>query len=119
MNGITQLQTEIIIMNKSLGETIKLLRHANDFSASELAEKIGVNKSYVSLLESDSRTPSINVLKDLATELNVPLSFLVEVSTGEESGKKNQNLRSVFSEFEALERKLKNVISKLSRSKQN
>ena len=102
-------------MNKTLGETIKLLRDAKGFSAMELAEFIEVNKSYVSLLESDARRPSIDVLSKLASSLDVPLSFLVEVSTGE-TNKQNRALRDVFKEFEAVERKLKNVIGKLSRS---
>ena len=103
-------------MNKTLGETIKLLRDARGLSAMQLAKEIGVNKSYVSLLESDTRRPSIDVLNKLASELHVPLSFLVEVSTGETS-KQNRALKNVFQEFEAVERKLKNVIGKLSRPK--
>lgn len=116
MNEITQLKTEDIIMNKTLGETIKLLRDANAISASKLAEEIGVNKSYVSLLESDARRPSIDVLQGVASALNVPLSFLVEISTGEATGKENRALKNVFQEFDEVERKLKNVIGKLSRS---
>jgi transcriptional regulator with XRE-family HTH domain len=103
-------------MKKSLGETIKLLRVANRISATDLADKISVKKSYVSLIESDTRRPSVDVLKEIATALNVPLSFLVEVSTGEASEKRNQPLKDVFQEFDEVERKLRNVIAKLSGS---
>ena len=81
MNEITRLTIlRISSMKKNLGETIKLLRNAKDFTAVELADQIGVNKSYVSLLENNARRPSIDVLSKLATCLDVPLSFLVEVS---------------------------------------
>lgn len=114
---IAQPDTELKhrVEMKSLGATIKLLREAQGMSASELADKLDVNKSYVSLLESDARKPSVDVLQKLAKTLRVPMNFLVEVATGTSEPSAHRELRGVLDEFDALERKLNLVIKKLPR----
>ncbi len=99
---------------KSLGATIRLLRESHGMSAVQLAKGIDVDKSYISLIESDSRKPSVELLNKLSVFLQVPLDFLVDMAI-ERKRDKNCELGSIFTEFEALERKLKNVIGKKPR----
>ena len=99
---------------KSLGATIRLLRESHGMSAVELANAIEVDKSYISLIESGTRKPNVELLNKLAGQLRVPLDFLVDMSI-ERKRAKGCELGSIFSEFEALERKLKDVLRKQSR----
>ena len=99
---------------KSLGATIRLLRESHGLSAVELANSIEVDKSYISLIESGTRKPSVELLNKLAERLRVPLDFLVDISI-ERKREKGCELVSIFGEFEALERKLKDVLRKQSR----
>ena len=99
---------------KSLGATIRLLRESHGMNAIELAKAIEVDKSYISLIESDARKPSVELLNKLAAKLRVPLDFLVDMAIERERDK-NCELGNIFTEFEALERKLKNVIGKKPR----
>ncbi|MBB3205494.1 transcriptional regulator with XRE-family HTH domain [Rhodopirellula rubra] len=101
---------------KSLGSTIRLLRDANRLTAVELADKLGVNKSYVSLLESDSRSPSVDVVRRLGEVLGVPPSFLFDISSGETES--HGELSSVFADFEKLEKRLTNVIERKQAGKE-
>ena len=99
---------------KTLGATIKMIRESHGLSAVELAKAIDVDKSYVSLIESGTRKPSVEMLNKLATELRVPLDFLIDTAI-ERKSESLSELGNIFSEFEALERKLKNVLAKQSR----
>jgi transcriptional regulator with XRE-family HTH domain len=48
-----------------------------NLSQTELAELAHINASYISLIESDKRTPSWEVLNKLAVGLGVSVSVLV------------------------------------------
>lgn len=60
-----------------IGARVKKLRQEKKISMTELAEKAGVAKSYLSSLERNLQTnPSIQFLKKIATVLDVPLDAL-------------------------------------------
>ena len=99
---------------KTLGATIRMIRESHGLSAIELAKAIEVDKSYVSLIESGTRKPSVEMLDKLATVLRVPLDFLVDTAI-ERKREAFCELGDIFSQFEALERKLKGVLAKQSR----
>lgn len=55
---------------------LKALRTAHHLSLQELAERAGVTKAFLSLLERGANMPSAASLEALATALNVPVSIL-------------------------------------------
>lgn len=63
------------IMN--IAKNIKKFRSLAKISQEELAEKIGLTRNYLSLVESGKREPSIDTLSRISKELKVPTSVLV------------------------------------------
>ncbi len=62
----------------NLGIKIKTLREKNKISKSELARLINISPAYVTMLENGlKKNPSIDILKKIATVLEVPLSELI------------------------------------------
>lgn len=61
-----------------IGERVKKLRQEKKMSLSELAERAGVAKSYLSSLERNLQTnPSIQFLEKIASVLNIPVDHLI------------------------------------------
>ena len=66
-------------IRQTIGKRIHRLRRQMDLTQQGLAEKIGVNASYIGPLEKGLKCPSITVLQKLAEELNQPVfSFFLE-----------------------------------------
>ncbi|GAB3804986.1 helix-turn-helix domain-containing protein [Virgibacillus kimchii] len=62
-----------------IGEKIKQLRKENKMSISELAEKAGVAKSYLSSIERNLQTnPSIQFIEKVSAVLNVSVNELIK-----------------------------------------
>ncbi len=57
-----------------LGKNLKYYRLKNGLSKAKLAEKVGVSPMSITHYESDERKPSMDILKALATALNVKVS---------------------------------------------
>ena len=64
----------------TLGTTLKRLRGASGLSQKELAQLLEVDPSYVSHLESDRREPSVRLLRQLATHLDIPPGLLLAIT---------------------------------------
>ncbi|MBM7690904.1 XRE family transcriptional regulator of biofilm formation [Peribacillus deserti] len=61
-----------------IGDRVKIIRKEKKMSMSELAEKAGVAKSYLSALERNLQSnPSIQFLEKIAAVLEVPLDSLL------------------------------------------
>ena len=56
---------------RTLGETVQAARVRADLSLRDLAKIIAVSPSYLSDIENDRRTPSEEVLKELAKQLQI------------------------------------------------
>lgn len=64
-----------------IGERVKELRQQKNMSLSELAEKAGVAKSYLSSIERNIQTnPSIQFLEKIARVLNVTTDYFLQDS---------------------------------------
>ncbi len=62
-----------------IGKRIQKIRSDKGLSLSELADRAGVAKSYLSAIERDIQdNPSIHVLEKLAGVLDVPVSSLID-----------------------------------------
>ena len=66
----------------SFGTKIKKLRAAKGMKQDDLAKVIGVSKGTVSVWERDARFPEIDTIQCLADYFGVPLSFLLDDSSG-------------------------------------
>jgi len=71
---------------KKLGQTISKLRSENDLTQTELADKIGVDSNYISLLERGERLPSIQLLANISDLLGCPLHIIFLRAEGDTSG---------------------------------
>jgi transcriptional regulator with XRE-family HTH domain len=60
-----------------LGERLKVLREAKGLSKSALAEKIQLHYSQIGRYERDEASPSADMLKKLANELNVTTDYIM------------------------------------------
>ncbi|WP_294378212.1 helix-turn-helix domain-containing protein [uncultured Clostridium sp.] len=66
----------------NIGEKIENLRKFNKISRSELARRINVSPAYITMLENGKKTnPSIEVLRNIATALAVPVSTFLNTDT--------------------------------------
>lgn len=67
-----------------IGQRIKEYRLQKKISLSELAERAGIAKSYLSSIERNIQSnPSIQILEKLSSVLNVPVHVLLHGETGE------------------------------------
>lgn len=91
-----------------IGQIIKILRAAIGLKQKDLAERVGIQPHYLSLVEAGKRDPSLAVLRKIAIELNVPVSLLFweaeqqpEAITTEDQ-ERWKKLRSLLVEMERL-----------------
>lgn len=61
-----------------IGEKIKEARAKKKFSLRELAEMTGLSASFISQVEQEKASPSIETLKKIANLLGVKVSYLIE-----------------------------------------
>lgn len=63
------------------GERLKELRIQKNLSQKQLASILNVHKATISLYESDSRFPSIDILKTAARYFHVTTDYLLEMNS--------------------------------------
>jgi transcriptional regulator with XRE-family HTH domain len=79
----------------SLSEALKLMRAYHDVSQSDLANDLGISRSYLSEVESGRKQPSLDLLKLYSTRFEVPLSAIMLFSETVESGAVAERVRKV------------------------
>ncbi len=60
------------------GKRVRELRKAKKLSQSQLADKVGVDRSYIGLLERGERNPSLEVIADMAKALGTKPDILLK-----------------------------------------
>lgn len=68
-----------------LGERLRELRAAREWTLEELAERSGLSKPFLSRLESGTRQPSIAAVLTLARVFDVPMGSLFEMRHADDS----------------------------------
>lgn len=64
----------------SIGDEIRKKRKKLKITQTELAEKTGVCRNYISDLENNRYMPSVKTLAKISKVLNLDINFLIEVS---------------------------------------
>ena len=80
---------------KAFGMTLQRCRHKAELSQELLAEKAGIDRTYVSLLERGLRTPTLQTIVEIAKALQVSPVDLVSATMEEtnETRRRDPNLR--------------------------
>lgn len=63
--------------NKAISVTIATLRHEANISQEELANRAGIHRTYVSQIERGLKSPTLQVLIQIATALNTSASAII------------------------------------------
>jgi len=61
----------------NIGEALRLLRVFHDLKQTELSEKIGLSKSYISEIEGGTRVPSLETIDIYARGFQMPVSSII------------------------------------------
>ena len=75
-----------------LSEALRLIRVFHDMKQRELAERLGISKSYLSEIESGKKTPSLELVNRYAEEFDLPASSILffSESLADEDGKSSR-----------------------------
>lgn len=60
-----------------LGSALKIIRESAGLSLSEAAKSLELSKSYLSEIENNKKTPTLDILEKYASEFNVPVSHIL------------------------------------------
>jgi transcriptional regulator with XRE-family HTH domain len=61
----------------TVSEALRLIRVFHDLRQNELAERLGISKSYLSEVERGKKSPSIEVIQKYASEFQIPVSSIL------------------------------------------
>lgn len=82
-----------------LGARIRELRKAQGLTQDQLAEILGVEQKYVSLMEHGKSYPSLDRLMRIAETLQVPLPSLFEFNHLTDEGERTERLEEMLREL--------------------
>lgn len=78
------------------GHFLKGRRMMFDMTIEDLADEVGVSKGYISRLENNTSTPSLETLAKMANVLHFPLSSVCDMAPPEMKEQKEIDLEDVF-----------------------
>jgi transcriptional regulator with XRE-family HTH domain len=102
-------------MAVTIGKAIKMIREAKGKSLGVVANESGLSVPYLSLVESDKRTPSLEAIGRIAQCLDVPTDVFLLIGSGENSSLSSsddltERLLGVVRRMETLRQKLKDTL---------
>lgn len=80
----------------NIGKQLRLRRKEMGLSLRELGEMAGVSAGFLSQVENDQVSPSLNSLQSIATALEVPMFFLLDDGQGGEIVRGKQRRKLYF-----------------------
>ena len=75
--------TRMVVDAPQNGLAIKMIRKRTGRTQEEIAEQVGIDQSYLSLIESETRAASERVINAIANALDVPVEALLRNSSPE------------------------------------
>lgn len=94
---------------KQLGKNIKCFRKYRNLTQENLAERVNISGSYMTMIENGTRNVSLDILIRLANELHVSLDYLI----CEDYSLVLKNLSAITSLYEHLEKFSQKELDKL------
>lgn len=70
-------------MKQTFADNLKNLRNSKGLTQTQLAVRLGINKSIISAYENQLRFPSVDVLIKLSYEFNVSIEYLLGMKKGQ------------------------------------
>lgn len=87
-------------MNISIGEVLKGVRKCSGITQAEFAKEIQVSQSYISKLEKNETSPSVEVLDQYAEYFDIEPDLLLKFRKSEDSKSLSQRIRiALFRKF--------------------
>ena len=80
---------------KTLGERIKQLRTEKELTQEDLAQKLNVSKSSISLYETNTREPSISTLIALTQLFDVSTDYILGISDYRHTRSQDEYIREI------------------------
>ncbi|MFM1652579.1 helix-turn-helix domain-containing protein [Brevibacillus sp. B_LB10_24] len=101
----------------SIGSNIRFFRKQSKMTQTELAEKAGISRSYLADIEHDRYNPSLDVLKSVATALQVGTHLLLSDNPlAELTADKNNPPQLLAKEEKDIARDLQKMLNDLESS---
>jgi transcriptional regulator with XRE-family HTH domain len=72
-----------MVVSEVVGERIRRRRQEKDLTLRDLAERIHMTAGYLSRVENQQITPSLDALQAIAAALNVPMFYFLDSEAGE------------------------------------
>lgn len=85
-----------------IGEALRLIRVLHDCKVSELSKAIGISPSYISEIENNKKTPSMDIIEKYAGFFETKVSnimFFSESIEGENFGVAKSKSRQILMKF--------------------
>jgi transcriptional regulator with XRE-family HTH domain len=80
-----------------LNEALRLMRLFHDLSQKELAEKLGISKSFISEVESGKKKPTIELLNRYSAIFDIPTSSIMFFSENLNNSSSAERLKTFVS----------------------
>jgi transcriptional regulator with XRE-family HTH domain len=78
-----------------LNEALRLIRVYHDVNQSEMAEKLGISKSYLSEIESGRKKPTLDLIDKYSEIFKVPVSSIMFFSENMNNTKAFEKARGI------------------------
>jgi transcriptional regulator with XRE-family HTH domain len=88
------------------GRAIRIVRTAYGLSQADLADRLSIGPSHLSLIEAGKRQPSLKVLKEISMELEVPPHLLTLLASDPAEIEDPENAKQISELAHALLRVL-------------
>ena len=79
--------------NEMIGDTLRLLRVFNDYTAVQLANELDLSQSYISEIENGKKTPTLQVIEKYAEFFNIKPSTILLFSEALDKENKSEMSR--------------------------
>jgi transcriptional regulator with XRE-family HTH domain len=80
-----------------LGKALLLLRRFKGLSQTEISDKLGVGKSWISEIEAEKKEPTLQLLNGYAEVLDIPVSSILFFSEEMANGSRSERARTFVS----------------------
>ena len=88
------------------GRAIRIVRNARGLSQADLAKRLTVGASHLSLIEAGKRQPSVGLLREVATSLNIPPHLMTLLASSASDLERPENSKDVAELAQSLLRLL-------------